>query len=119
MFEFSQAHDEVSQPINASLNQMEPQPQVQRKRLATYVTKQSSQTPFLLCSVQVPQCNCQYSDECRNGKNAIPHMIDCMAKGEIYRKALAGNLFYIIPCCCSVVNAAVIHFQHFEISWYL
>lgn len=28
---------------------------------------------------------------------AILHMIDCMAKGETYRKPQAGNLFYIIP----------------------
>lgn len=54
-FEFSQALDKASKPLNASLNQMEPQPQVQRRRRATYVTNQPSQTPFLLCSVQFPR----------------------------------------------------------------
>ena len=38
-------------------------------------------------------------------------MIDCMANRETYRKPQAGNLFYIISCCCSVMNAAVIHFK--------
>lgn len=109
----------IIKPLNASLNQMEPQPQVQRRRPAPCVSNQSSQTPFLLCSVQFPRCHCQGSDESRNGKNAIPHMMDCTAKEETYRKAQAGNVFSIIPCCCSVVNAAGIHFQHLAISWYL
>ena len=65
--------------------------------------------PPLLCTIS--QCNCQYSEECRNGKNAILHMIDCMANRETHRKPQAGNLFYIISCCCSVMNAAVIHFN--------
>lgn len=97
--------------INPSLNQIEHPTSSQRKRPATYVTKQYSQTPLLPCSVQFPQCNCQYSDECRNGKHSIPRMIDCMAKGETYREPQAGSLFYIISCCCSVMNAAVIHFN--------
>lgn len=110
MFEFSQAHVKVSMAVNSSLTKWNPQTQVQGKRPATG-TEQSSQTPFLLCSVQFLQCNCQYSDECRNGKNAILHMTDCTAKGETYRKPQAGNLFYIIPCCYSVMNASVIHFN--------
>lgn len=89
------SHIQVSMPINSSETKWNSQNQVQRKGLTPMSASNPCAYPFLLCSVQFPQCNCQYSEECRNGKNA--HCTWLIAwQTEKPKKTLSWELIFII-----------------------